>query len=495
MSASFVAYIISYGISFFLSPYIVKNVGVAAYGFVGLANNFISYASLITIALNSMAGRFVTIKIYEKDSDGTNRHFSSIFTANLILALIMSVIGFFVVFFLEKLIQIPSNILPDVKILFLMLFLKCILSTIGSTFAIATFATNKLYIDSMRQTESNILRLVIIVALFLAFEPKVCYIGITSFVTGFYAFGFNIYYTKKLLPDVKIRKNLFDIKAVLEIVSSGVWNLITKLGMLLQDGLDLLITNIFIGAVSMGVLSLAKTIPAIITGIVGTLVGIFMPHFTILYAEKKQSDLVKAVKQSMKIMGILATLPIVVLIVCGKEFFALWQPTQDANQLHILSLLTCAGLIFNGGISCINNVFTVVNKLKVNSIVICITGIISMGIVFVLLKTTDLGIYAVAGVSTVVVTVKNLVFTVPYGARCLKQKWYEYYPDVARPAVFVAASSIICIFIKNIIFFNGWLGLFVMSAVTAAISCAIGMFVVLNKNDRAILKARIIRKK
>ena len=64
MSANFIAYIVNFGISFFLSPYIVKNIGVDAYGFIGLANNFITYAGLITIAVNSLAGRFVTVKIY-----------------------------------------------------------------------------------------------------------------------------------------------------------------------------------------------------------------------------------------------------------------------------------------------------------------------------------------------------------------------------------------------------------------------------------------------
>ena len=42
MASNFLSLAVSFGISFFLSPYIVKTVGVEAYGFVGLANNFIS---------------------------------------------------------------------------------------------------------------------------------------------------------------------------------------------------------------------------------------------------------------------------------------------------------------------------------------------------------------------------------------------------------------------------------------------------------------------
>ena len=65
MVATILSYGISLGISFFLTPYIVSRLGAAAYGFLGLSNNIIGYTSLITVALNSMAGRFVSIHYHK----------------------------------------------------------------------------------------------------------------------------------------------------------------------------------------------------------------------------------------------------------------------------------------------------------------------------------------------------------------------------------------------------------------------------------------------
>lgn len=56
---SIVGFLITIFISLFITPYIVEQLGGEAYGFVGLANNFVSYASLITVALNSMSSCFV----------------------------------------------------------------------------------------------------------------------------------------------------------------------------------------------------------------------------------------------------------------------------------------------------------------------------------------------------------------------------------------------------------------------------------------------------
>ncbi len=495
LGASFISYLVTFGISFFLSPYIVEKVGVEAYGFVGLANNFVSYAALAAIALNALAGRFITIKIYENDYEGANRYFSSVLISNTaisgVILLVLSVIWMV----LEHLINIPPNIFWDVKILFAAVFIECVISTFGSVFSVATFATNKLHLDSLRTIEASVARAVILAVLFFFFSPNVCYLGITALMMTVYCVLYNVHYTRKLLPFIHISAKKFDFGAVKTLLVSGVWNLITRLGQLLSDGLDLLITNILIDEISMGVLSLAKTVPGTITSIVGTLVGIFSPNFTILYAEKKTDELIKAVKQSMKIMGIITNLPVVVLAVCGRDFFALWQPTQNPKVLQILSLLTVGCIVISGGINCIYDVFTVVNKLKLNSIMVVISGFLSSVITLLLINTTDLGIYAVAGVSTSIAIIRNLTFTVPYGAYCLKLKWYTFYPDVLRPFIYAAVSialgyiSVIWISAEN------WSLLILKSLIVAAVSGVIGFLIVLNNNDRKVIISKLHRRK
>ncbi|HEX3026780.1 MAG TPA: hypothetical protein VHR42_06090, partial [Clostridia bacterium] len=51
------ALMISLAVNFFLSPFIVRHLGEEANGFMQLANNFVTYASLLTLAFNSMASR------------------------------------------------------------------------------------------------------------------------------------------------------------------------------------------------------------------------------------------------------------------------------------------------------------------------------------------------------------------------------------------------------------------------------------------------------
>ena len=54
MAAQLLSFIVNLGINFFLSRYIVNVIGKEVYGFVGLANNFTSYAQIFTVAFNAM---------------------------------------------------------------------------------------------------------------------------------------------------------------------------------------------------------------------------------------------------------------------------------------------------------------------------------------------------------------------------------------------------------------------------------------------------------
>lgn len=54
--ASLISFAANLGIGFLMTPFIVQQIGAEAYGFVGLANTMINYATLFTLALNSVSG-------------------------------------------------------------------------------------------------------------------------------------------------------------------------------------------------------------------------------------------------------------------------------------------------------------------------------------------------------------------------------------------------------------------------------------------------------
>ena len=124
MFANFLSFGIQMLISFFLTPYIISNVSSEAYGFISLANSFPAYASLVTAALNAMASRFVSIEVHKKNIKKANEYFSSVILANLILAVIILGFGSAFIANIEHFINIPAELLKDVKYLFVIIFFE-----------------------------------------------------------------------------------------------------------------------------------------------------------------------------------------------------------------------------------------------------------------------------------------------------------------------------------------------------------------------------------
>ena len=75
MIANIVAFVVQFGINFLLTPYIVHTLGSEAYGFVQLSNNIISWVGILTVALNSMSGRFICIEINRQNTKKAKEYF------------------------------------------------------------------------------------------------------------------------------------------------------------------------------------------------------------------------------------------------------------------------------------------------------------------------------------------------------------------------------------------------------------------------------------
>lgn len=497
--ASVVNLLITTLISFCLSPYIVKNIGVEANGFVSLANSFISYMLLARTALNSMGSRFLMIAYYNNEEEKVERYYSSLFFADLILALFFGIVGGMCIWKLEFLMEIPSEILADVKWLFALLFLNFIFATAITVWSTSTYIKNKLYLDSISSSLNSVVRALVILGLFLCLNPFVYFVGIGTIAGGLISYILSFFYKRTLFPQLKAKISHFSFSAIKELISSGIWNSISSLGAILTSSLDLLVANLFVGATAMGVLSVAKTMPVFVDTLITTIAMTFIPSLIIDFSKSNSKGIIKTVNQSSKIISAVCTIPLAFLIVYGKEFYSLWQPSQDAELLHILSVITIFGRVFFTGAEPLFHIFTVVNKVKQNAIVLLINSIISISLTLLLVKFTDLGVYAIAAVSVVCCFVKNMVFVIPYSAKYLGLKKKTFFLTVGYS---ILCCGVLCVwgYIEKFIF-NGdsWFNLILSAVVFAVIGFLMTAFLILNKEERKFLfetiKGKIRKKK
>lgn len=496
MAANFVAFIVQFGINFFFTPYLIRTVGKEAYSFFPLANSFIGYAGIVTVALNSMASRFITIRIQQDDTEGANIYMNSVLFGNTVMAIALTIPGIFILLFLNNILNIPPAIFSDIQWLFGLVILAMILNIQLSVFGVATYAKNRLDLSSMRNAESNVLRVVLLVLMFYYFKPSVVYIGIANLIVSLFILLTNVHYTKKLLPQITFDRKYFRMGAIKELLGAGVWNSINQLSIVLMSNVDLLVANIYLGAAITGELAIVKTVPIFINTIIITLVSVFAPEFTILYAKNKTEELIQSIKTSLKFMSTLMTLPIGFLLVMGGDFFRLWVPGQDDHKLFILSSLTLIPMIISTSIETLFHVFSVTNKLKTPSIVFVLSGVVNILLVVGLLKYTSIGVYAIPIVGMVSAVLQHSVFTPVYAAKSLKVNPFTFHFAIIRGLLNCGIMMLVTYILHLWIYFNDWKSFILLAVVSAVVTLIINMLIFFTKEEKIVFaqKLKIIKK-
>ena len=489
-----VTFVITLGISFFLTPYITKKLGAEAYGFVSLANNFVNYAAIVTLAINSMAARFVSVSYHKKDYKESNKYFNSVLFTNFFLILILLIPTILIILFLPNIVTITYNLVIFVKILFALIFLNFFLGLINSSFSVSLFIKNRVDITNLRNMESSILRALIMVVLFYLLGANIIFVGIGSLVATIYLLICNIKYFIKLTPELKISKTYFDIKMTLKIFMSGIWNTITKLGQVLSDGLDLLVCNWFVTPLAMGQLAISKTFSSCISSLTTNIGYVFQPNVTYYYAVEDKEKEINEIKFSMKATAFFANILLAGIIALGLNLFNLWIPGQDIKLIYLATFVTIIGGIVGSTINSLFNVFTVTNKLKINSLVTLGQGILNIIIVFIILSL-DLfkgyDIVVIAGVSVFTSIIKNLTFTPMYAAKCLNTKLTVFYKTILTGMSSALLLILLFVLISKIINPSSWISLAICAVVCGLTGVFLNYLILLNKDERTVFKQTI----
>lgn len=482
-------------INFFLSSFIVAELGEEANGFTQLANNFVTYASLLTLAFNSMAARFISVSYHEGKLDKMKEYYSSVIVCNVLMVLILTPLAIVTVIDLENLVVIENANIEHVKVLFACVFINFFANLVISVYSISTFALNQIYLQNIVNAFRTALNGVILLIAFNLLEPKIYYVSLCSLLLTLAAVPVYAFLQRRIMPQLRFSIRDFRVKAVGQMLKSGIWNTVNQGGNMLMTGLDLLLANLFVSPAMMGLLSVAKVIPNAIISLASTLNSNFAPEIVMQYSKHNKAEMLHTLRSNMKISSVLISIPIMTFCCFGVRFYSLWVPSLDARTLTILSFLTCMALIPSAGTQTLYNVFTATNHLRVNSVAFLCTGIMNLGIVYFLLEKTLLGVYAIAGVSSSLTIIRNLIITVPYTARLLELPWYEFYKDVGISLLCCILNLIVALMIQMLIPADGWILLAVAVIITCVLTLVADLIVVLNKEERNKLLKKVKRGK
>lgn len=497
MIAQFVAFGINLGINFILAPFITNRVGKEVYGFVGLAFQMTSYITIVTNSLNTMLGRYITVSIGKNDYKSARAYFSSAVISNILVSIACIGPVTLLVLFIDKWLNVPANNIIDIQLLWAFIFFDFFASLITNGCGVATYATNNLDLSAKRNMVSHFIRAIILFTMFTFLPSNIWYVGFSKAVVGLFLIVSNIIFTKKLTPQLYFDKKLASLGKTLEMLKVGVWNSIQQLAIVLINGCDTLITNLYISAASMTLMSFAKTVPNYINTIISIVSGTFGPEMTILYAEGNIDAFVKYVKNACKITGFICSIPLIGFMVFGYDFFKLWLyslNSQEVMTIQILSVMIILETVFGVYINPLYGITSITTRLRLPVIVTLIIGILNViGSIFLCVHT-GLGVYAIQIVSTILLVGRAVIFMPLYTAHIMNMKWNTFYGPLIRGSFSSIIIALVFVYIERMVNISNWITLFVVALICGILGYVINYFIVLNSDEKVMVKNLVWKK-
>ena len=196
----------------------------------------------------------------------------------------------------------------------------------------------------------------------------------------------------------------------------------------------------------------------------------------------------------MRIMCVFTSIPNAMLIALGMGLYSLWLPNIPTKTIYILAVITAVNSVVTGILQPIYSIFTITNKVKQNSIAMTIYGIWSVITTLILLKCTNLGIYAIAGVSQLGSIVLAMIFHLPQGSKALELKKSTFVPEIIISVISFVSLSAIGYGMTILLPLNSWLNLLVCAVLMGLVGLLLNGYLVLNKEQRKMIIGKVLRK-
>jgi len=381
-------------IGLWLTPYLLKSLGIIAYGLIPLAMFFSQYVGVILNAINMSINRFLLIHLQKKEDKEANEIFNTSLIIICVFVLLQSVVMGIIIFDLTFFFTIEKSLLDDAMWLFGLTFIGFSISLFRSIFGTPLFAYNRLDILRMIDIFQNVIRVITIITLFFYDEPSLKYIGVANLLSAISAVTPTLYYFKIYTPQLKINFSFFSRKRVSELSKMSIWILVNQVGVLLLGNIDLYLVNTLLGSRSTGEYAIIGQITSLFKTLITLVAGIISPVIMIYYANNELEKLKKIVILASKGMIIIMIIPLVITISLSEDLLNLWLGSSY-KYLHTIISFSLLFYIITIAIIPLFNVTIAYNKVKLPAIIAIALGVVNIIGVYLLIKYTELGLWSI----------------------------------------------------------------------------------------------------
>jgi len=492
--ASWFGFAANLGVMFFLTPFIIRTLGDAAYGIWTLLITLTGYMGLVELGVRPGMGRFINYYLGRKEPEKVNAIISTamvIFLGCGVLLVIIAVTlsTLFAQFFPKT----PPEILGDARLAVLLIAANLFVSFYSVAFL-------QVLTSHERFDISNAINLILLTlrttatVLALLHGYGILALACITLAVGLLQLAVQAVMARRVFPALRISPRLARREHFRELLSFGIWAAIGGVALQLLYGFDILIINAKLGPEMVTLYTVGAMFIMYGRGLVTELASPFSPQMLKDCAANDMHGLRYLIPRAGNVIMGLSLLMFLGFAFFGKEFIRLWQMRRadgdvfetftrfdlsyDVMMILALSQLASSATVVLG------NIYNGLNRVRYATMLTLAQSLVSVGLVVTLLLFGS-GLVGVA-LGGAIPRVIFSVISVAVALHWVRFGFVEYVrTQLARWVALAAAFSGVCIVVNGQLPHGTWPWFAVKVALAAAIYAPLAWFILLPPGERA----------
>lgn len=374
--------LINVAIGLFYTPYLVRSLGIIAYGILPLALIVNQYIGTLTTSLTGSFTRFYSIALKQKKYTDASKYLSSALFAITIILISLFPIILIIIAKIDYFFNVPIEFVKSTKILFSLTIISFCFSLFSSLLNVTLYANNRLDKINTIRISGIIIKTFLIILFFESIKKDIAYIGYSSLVAEFSVFAFSFYHLKKEVSNrIKISFRNFEKNALISIIAMTSWVIVHQIGAVGIYNIDIILINKFWSTKESGILGALNSLGTYVTTVISVFSTLFGPVILLAYAQKNHKKVKKLTLRSSLYVGVIGAVLIGILIGFAKPIISFWLGIEylEYSNWLVFKIITLPFYVSSGIFAF---VFRAWNQVKIPAILTLITGIINFIISF-----------------------------------------------------------------------------------------------------------------
>ena len=473
-------------------PFLVSNLGLAAYGMLALANSLVLYLAIVTDSLNGSVFRYLGIDLNQGDLASANRTFNSALILSVLASCLLLVPIATTCYLLPLIFQVPPELIAATRFVLAAVGVTALAALVGGVFGVSSLVRHRFDLRNIVRSLVALCRIGVVVLLFAAEPPSLVHVGIGFIVAAAIGLAGDVLLWRKLTPELSINPRLIESARFRPLIGLGAWSAINVIGVLFIMQVDVIIVNQLLGPEATGRYASILLFPVLIYTMGEAVLPVLSPAIMAHYATGNKQALQELAKRSVRLLAVWLALPIGLLCGMGAPLLAFWLGPAFAD-LETVLLLLVAPLTINLATRPLSYVLTAYNEVKAQGLVTLALGAANVVLAIAFVRA-GLGLAGVPAAAALVWTMRNVLFVSSRSAVLLGLRWYAFNGHLAIGLLGMAGVAALGRILCALWWPTGWLSLASFAAVITLAYGAFAYFVFMTKADRELVSSLFARR-